>query len=151
MGNICEIKRTIAIWCKKGFVYELRVPKTKRRGTISGYFDNPMSLYLEADTLSDDIDVPAVYMTLNPVQSKIIARSYNQITDRSDSTTKDSEILVRHRLLIDLDPVRPSGISSSNAEHEQSIELAYKIFEFLASEGFSRPIIADSGNGAHLV
>ena len=151
MESINEIKRTIAIWCKKGFVYELRVPKTKRRGTISGYFDNPMDLYVEADTLSDDIDVPAVYMTLNPVQSKIIARSYNQITDRSDSTTKDSEILVRHRLLIDLDPMRPSGISSSNDEHEQSIELAYKIFEFLASEGFSRPIIADSGNGAHLV
>ena len=90
-----DIKKTLQIWCEDEKVYELRVPKTKRRGVISGYFDDLNALAVNADVLSEDVDIPAVYITLNPVIPDLIARSANETIDRSDVTTKDHEILRR--------------------------------------------------------
>src|SRR5438105_407027 len=131
-----DIVKTLELWCEKGQVYELRIPKTKRRGVISGYFDDMNSLAVNADVLSGDLDMPAVYITLNPVVPDVIARSANETLDRCDVTTKDHEILRRRLLLVDCDPIRPVGISSSNAEHQAAIDLSRQIREYLSSEGF---------------
>jgi len=144
-----DIVRTLQLWCEEGQVYELRVPKTKRRGVISGYFDDLNALAVNADTLSDDVDVPAVYLTLNPVIPDLIARSANETLDRCDVTTKDQEIARRRMLLVDCDPIRPVGISSSDAEHQAAIERSRQIREYLTGEGFPLSLLADSGNGGH--
>ncbi len=146
-----DINRTLHLWCEQGQVYELRVPKTKRRGVISGYFDDLKALAVNADTLSDDVEVPAVYLTLNPVLPDLIARSANETIDRSGVTTKDQEIVRRRLLLVDCDPRRPAGISSSNAEHQAALDRSRQIREFLRSEGFPPSLLADSGNGGHNV
>ncbi len=146
-----DIIRTLQLWCEDGQVYELRIPKTKRRGVISGYFDDPNALAVNADTLSDDQDVPAVYLTLNPVVPDLIARSTNETIDRSDVTTKDHEIARRRLLLVDCDPIRPTGISSSDAEHQAAIDRSRQIRAYLSSEGFPPSLLADSGNGGHNV
>jgi len=52
--------------------------------------------------------------------------------------------------LIDLDPKRPSGISSTASEHGQAITTACGIWDDLRGQ-FGDPVIADSGNGAHLL
>jgi hypothetical protein len=36
--NIEEIRRSVALFMEMGAIIELRVPKTEREGTISGYF-----------------------------------------------------------------------------------------------------------------
>lgn len=144
-----DIIKTLQLWCEDGHVYELRIPKTKRRGVISGYFDDFNSLAVNADTLSDDVDVPAVYLTLNPVVPDLIARSANETLDRCDQTTKDHESERRRLLLVDCDPIRPTGISSSDAEHDAAIERSWQIREYLLSEGFPSSLLADSGNGGH--
>src|SRR5476651_2469176 len=131
-----EIKKNLQLWCEDGQVYELRVPKTKKRGVISGYFDELNSLARNADVLSGDVDVPAVYITLNPVIPDLIARSANEILDRTEVTTKDHEIARRRLLLVDCDPIRPTGISSSDAEHHAAIERSRQIRDYLSSEGF---------------
>ena len=146
-----DIVRTLQLWCEEGHVYELRVPKTKRRGVISGYFDDRNALAVNADTLSDDEDVPAVYLTLNPAVPDLIARSANETLDRSDVTTKDHEIARRRLLLVDCDPIRPVGISSSEVEHQAAIDRSRRIRDYLSSEGFPPSLLADSGNGAHNV
>ena len=61
-----DIYKTLQIWCKEGQVYEIRVPKTKKRGVISGYFDDFKSLGLKAEELSGDTDIPAVYPPWKP-------------------------------------------------------------------------------------
>lgn len=99
-----DIIKSLHNWCEQGQVYELRVPKTKKRGVISGYFDDWNPLAVNADVLSGDIDVPAVYITLNPVIPDLIARSANETLDRSEVTTKDHEIAQRRLLLVDCDP-----------------------------------------------
>jgi hypothetical protein len=47
--------------------------------------------------------------------------------------------------------VRPSEISSSDVEHEAALERARDIRLVLTEEGWPEPILADSGNGAHLL
>jgi hypothetical protein len=65
--------------------------------------------------------------------------------------TGDGDIIRRIWFAIDLDPVRPSGISSSDPEHAAACEKAAEIMGYLTSCGWPEPIIADSGNGAHLL
>jgi putative DNA primase/helicase len=146
-----DIIKTLQLWCEDGQVYELRVPKTKKRGVISGYFDDFNALAVNADVLSGDIDIPAVYLTLNPVLPDLIARSANEVLDRCDVTTKDHEISQRRLLLVDCDPIRSAGISSSDAEHDAAIERSRQIRAYLSSEGFPLSLLADSGNGGHNV
>lgn len=72
-----DIKKTINIWCNKNCVYEIRVPKSNYFGTISGYFNDFDSLCSEAEFLSNDPKIPAVYMTLNACDPNALARSCN--------------------------------------------------------------------------
>src|SRR5207248_430248 len=64
--------------------------------------------------------------------------------------TSDQYISVRLRLLIDVDPERPSGISSTDAEKELAHERARDIYAFLKERNWPEPVVADSGNGSHL-
>lgn len=55
------------------------------------------------------------------------------------------------RLVIDLDPVRPTGTNSTAAELERAVEVAGKVALFFAGYGWPPPVSACSGNGRHLV
>ena len=52
---------------------------------------------------------------------------------------------------MDVDPARPADISSSDAEHEAALARARDIRMVLGEEGWSAPVLGDSGNGAHLL
>lgn len=134
-----------------GRVVELRLLNLDGRGgTASGYFDQP-ALLAEA-ALRYNRWAEGVYITLNPLPASLPARGNNQVRERARETTSDGDVLRRAWLPIDLDPTRPSGISSSEHEHQAALEQARRIREWLASEwGWHAPIFADSGNGAHLL
>jgi hypothetical protein len=70
---------------------------------------------------------------------------------KKDSTTSDADILRRRWLPIDIDPLRPSGVSSTNEEHTLALAKANEVASWIAGLGFPEPIKADSGNGAHLL
>jgi P4 family phage/plasmid primase-like protien len=132
-----------------GQIVELRVPKVDgRKRTDSGYFDNLHDLAEAAARYSGR--APGVYMTMNPVNSALFHRSNNRMVEYADMTTSDADIVSRHWLLIDADPVRPAGVSSSDAEHELALARANAVRDWLASRGWPDPVLADSGNGAHL-
>jgi hypothetical protein len=132
-----------------GNVHEVRIPKAGRRGTVAGYFDDAERL---ADAvLGIDGTVPGVYLTLNPCNPALLARAANRLQDHAQVTTSDTDILRRRWLLIDFDPVRPAGISSTNREHGRAIAAACGAWDDLRGAGFPDPVVADSGNGAHLL
>ena len=81
----------------------------------------------------------------------LFARAANRTHERVTSTTADQEVLNRRRLLLDFDPVRPTGISSTDGEHQAAIQRAITCRAVLTEAGFPQPILADSGNGGHLV
>ena len=70
---------------------------------------------------------------------------------KKDSTTSDADILRRRWLPIDIDPLRPSGVSSTDEEHGLALAKADEVARWIAGLGFPEPVRADSGNGAHLL
>jgi hypothetical protein len=132
-------------------VVELRVPKAGEYGTISGFFDNIRSLSAAAAELSGRF--PGVYVTLNPVKPELLERSPNRLTYNADKGTlaRDCDIVGRRWLLVDADPARPADVSSTDAEKQAALDLARRVRDELAARGWPAPILADSGNGAHLL
>ena len=104
-----------------------------------------------ATPLQWDREVPGIYVTLNPINTALLARSRNRAIPFCDTTTADGDVTARRWLPIDCDPVRPAGIPSTDGEHDAALARARAIREALAARGWPDPILADSGNGAHLL
>ncbi|MCK8519070.1 hypothetical protein [Methanoculleus sp. 7T] len=122
--------------------------------THSGYFDDYEALARAVEALDADPAVAGIYVTLNAVNPALLARRANRIKmrlSRKDATTADADTLRRRWLPVDIDPIRPSGVSSTDAEHDAALAAAERIAAYLAEQGFPEPLRADSGNGAHLL
>ncbi|MAG37625.1 MAG: hypothetical protein CL878_15430 [Dehalococcoidia bacterium] len=130
-------------------VAELRAPST-RRGTVSGYFNDPEKMAHTAVQLSGK--APAIYATVNPVNPALLARAANRTVRYAKHTTTDGDIIRRCWLLLDLDPKRPAGISATEKEHGAALALAWQVRDWLCNDcGWPHCTVADSGNGAHLL
>ena len=122
--------------------------------THSGYFSTPDALIRAVEPLDTDGSVHGIYVTLNVVNPALLSRRANRIKMRlgkKDSTTSDADILRRRWLPIDIDPQRPSGVSSTDEEHTLALAKADEVAAWLAGLGFPEPVRGDSGNGAHLL
>src|SRR5262249_17201307 len=146
-----EIQRTLKLLYNPGDIAELRVLHTSGSGTVSGYFNDMEKLANAAIQWSGQ--APGVYVTINPASPDLLARSNNQTKRWVKQTTSDREVTKRRWFVLDLDPVRLSGISSTDFEHEQALLRATDCTKFLRQRAFPENsiIIADSGNGAHVL
>jgi hypothetical protein len=147
-----EVQRALATLFPDGGVVELRA--LTDHSVHSGYFDNPGTLAEKAENLDTLQDVAGIYVTLNEVDPALLSRRANRVKmhlGRKDPSTSDADVLRRRWLPVDLDPVRPSGVSSTDEEHTAAIAHAERIRTWLAGQGFPDPVMADSGNGAHLL
>jgi len=133
-GEAIEI-RVVAPWCG------------------SGFFDNAKDL---GDALSelDGLKPEAVYCSLNPVTSGAFARSPNQFQRAKRGVRlacRGEDISRRAWTLIDFDPRRPAKMSSTDAEKELARQKMMTVQDYLLSEGVPQMVVADSGNGFHLL
>lgn len=144
-----EIRRFVSI-LPPG-TYEVRALNTSK-ATKSGYFNHDLAGIIPAAVALSG-KVPAVYLTINRVNPDLILRANNRIIDYAKYTTADKDIIRRDWLPIDLDAVRPEGISSTDSEHQAALDLAFKVAEYLQLQGISKDsfVVADSGNGAHVL
>ena len=113
---------SLGLLIEPGSVAELRIPNAGPKHTISGYFNDIAKMAATAERLSGR--VPGVYFTLNPVVPALLARANNRVIENARSTTADGEIVKRRWLPIDFDALRPSGISSTEAEHDAALDMA---------------------------
>ncbi len=116
---------------------------------ISGYFraDSP-----RIETELAKYPNRTFYQTMNRVKDACYARGqHERLVERPKETTSDNDIVGYQWLLIDADPVRPSGVSSSGAEKEAARRVAGMTMKKLMAMGFSEPVVGDSGNGYHLL
>ena len=144
-----EVERAIRLLFQPGDVIEVRIPKT-RAGVVAGYFEDFQAM-TEAICHADlKYKASGVYYVLNRINPALLGRAYNRLKERADHTTADHNIVGRRWLPVDLDPVRPAGISASDGEHATAVQRARTIADDMATE-WERPIISDSGNGAHLL
>ncbi len=142
------IIESLSILKREVDVTELRILKTTK-GTVSGYFND----YQELAEVAGEYDakIPAIYFTLNPVKPELLSRAKNRIVKGAKNTTADADIQCRRWFPIDFDPVRATGISSTDEEHQAALTIAKEVQQFLTEKGWSEPVFADSGNGAHLL
>lgn len=147
--NSSEVRK--AIQCLQGTdsVFEVRAIGTAKKDILSGYFRDAETLLRAFDTI--DLRQRNIYVTLGQVKSDCFARAQSQHFLKSPQTTSDTDVAGYRWLFIDLDPVRPAGISSTNAELDIAKKMARKVYLYLKDLGFMEPIKALSGNGCHLL
>ncbi len=145
--NEATLQTTLNTLKKPGEVIEVRILKTDK-GTVSGYFSDHDSL---VNSVKKYIGKYDIYFTLNPVKEELLARCKNRLQPYAKTTSTDGDIERISYVLIDIDPVRASGISSSEDEKKAAVDLIKKIRKDLMAEEFPEPIVADSGNGYHML
>jgi len=92
-----------------------------------------------------------IYFTLQVIDPRLIGRSCNKLKPTS-LTTSDNNVLFYRWIPIDIDPIRPSGVSSSDSELTSAMEIRDIICEWIIdATNYSAPIKGMSGNGAHLL
>lgn len=147
------IHRAIAMLAPPGGVFEIRalnVPGYGKPSTWAGYF-NDRSKAAHCVYALDRKKPGGIYLVLNEINPALLARSPNIMTENPKATTSDADIVRRRWLPIDFDPKRPSGISSNEDEHCAAEDIARECAAWLSSQGWPQPILADSGNGSHLL
>jgi hypothetical protein len=146
-----EVLRALKVLTEPDQVTELRILKMGNLRTVSGFFDRDHHGDLAEAAASYDTTAPGIFVTMNPVDRALLGRANNRVKVRAEETTADQHILKRRFLLLDGDPVRASAVSSSNSEHDTALAFMWQIAIDLGTEGWPKPILGDSGNGAHLL
>ncbi|MFZ0931364.1 MAG: hypothetical protein WAN11_22360 [Syntrophobacteraceae bacterium] len=157
-----HIHKALEFFHPKGSVFEIRAlgpstPKSEhwegyaggKKGIISGYYDDTIKA-TEAVAALDSVGCEGIYVTMNEVDPALLGRASNRLKV-ADKTTSDQDIPVLRRILIDMDPARPAGISSTDEEHEEALKRAAMLRGQLTAKGWPQPLYGDSGNGAHLI
>lgn len=156
------MKQVYELFCEPGAVVEIRAlglqGKSKfwkgwarEQSVVAGYFDNAEAFEAAAQAL-DTAKAVGVWFTINPPTPSLLARSVNKLVANPKATTTDQDITCLRWLPLDLDPVRPSGISADDAEVSRASELGKKITAWMEGEmGFAAGIRAFSGNGYHIL
>lgn len=154
-----DVRRVLELLYQPGDVFEVRAPNCRDRGnaryayTCSGYFTG--ALLDPAVSAIEQLDqaaiAPGIYVTLNPVAPALLARAANRIQPRARETSQDKDVARRRWLLIDVDPVRPAGVSATDEELARARKRTDAIATYLHGLEWPAPIRAMSGNGYHLL
>ena len=136
-GDVAEL-RAIRVRGKDGIEHRV----------VNGYYDDAAAFARDVRKL--DGRAQGVYITLNPLKRELLDRSPNKLTAGCAAAT-DADVLSRRWLLLDFDPKRPAGMSSTDDELASAMKRADECWLYLRSEGWPDPVSAVSGNGAHLL
>lgn len=143
--NEQQIRYAIDLIKQNGLV-EVRILQGKK--SISGYFKDVDNIIREIKRYED----ANIYFVLNEINDACYSREQKEkLYENPKNTTSDTDISKREWVLIDIDPVRPSGVSATDDEKKHAMEIGNKVFKFLRDAGFAEPVCADSGNGVHLL
>jgi len=130
----------------------VRTAGAGRSHTEAGFFDADHLHEMARLALELTRRARGVYFTLNPLRPEILARRCNRIDwAAAGELAKDQDVLARRWLLVDVDPIRDSHISATDAEKARAHDTSHAVRDFLRSRSWPDPILADSGNGYHLL
>tara|TARA_Y100001963_G_C6787009_1_gene453389 strand:+ start:1316 stop:3775 length:2460 start_codon:yes stop_codon:yes gene_type:complete len=129
----------------------LQVPTNVGPRTFSGFFDDLDKFSAAAAKLSN-MGASGVYFTLNPLKASVTSQARNLVTIATRGVlSKDVDVVHPKWLLIDIDPERPSKESATDDEKAEAGQVAFAVLSFLGQQGWPEPLLADSGNGYHLL
>lgn len=147
---IDRIHKNLRLLVRPGQVTELRALNCG--GTVSGYFDHDHLAGMAAAAAELEHHASGVYLVANPVSpDRLAARPNATARAGTGDTTQAAHVVGREALLVDFDPVRPGGVSATEAEKGRAAKLAGRVWRHLGGLGWPAPLVADSGNGMHLI
>ena len=151
------VAQWLRLFIEPGQVVELRAlgcsyKSYQRPHTEAGFFDYDHLDVMASESLRLTNFAQGVYWTINPINPELLSRRANRV-DVADRgvLTQDSDVTHRRFLLVDADPVRASGISSSGSEKSLARKKCFLIRDTLHDDGWPDPILCSSGNGYHLL
>lgn len=126
----------------------------KRPHVRGGYYHT--SKLLEAAraafNMSAFLKATGVYWNLNPLKPESHSRMCNRVDFvKTGEAASDADVLRRHLFLVDCDPIRIRGVSSTDSERAAALAKAVDIRNHLKQRGWPDPYLCDSGNGWHLL
>jgi len=150
-----EIQRALECFIGEDQVFEIRALNVKKSATfsykvVSGYFDRKHLKEAVKEICTLGPKAKMVCFTINPIMQEALHRSANHMTEQFAEAANDLEVLRLRWFLIDIDPERLPGISSTEAEHDSALKLADVIEASMCQNGWPEPIKVDSGNGVHM-
>lgn len=145
--DINQIRRTFEVFKANNELVEVRVI-SKSGKNASGYFKSVDKLL----SCVEKFDHENIYFVLNSINDACYSRDQRDYFIESPKvTTSDNDIINRDWFLIDVDCKRSAGVGSTDAEKQQSKDVANNVFSYLRDLGFASPVVCDSGNGVHLL
>ena len=145
MLNESEIRKTITVMKPENQLFEIRVIYGNK-AMYSGYFQNADALMLGFSELRNFGDCN-IYITLNSLNPACYDRTQkNRFEKNSKVSTSGNDVIGYDWLMIDLDPKRPSGTSSTDEQIRKAKEKGNEIFRFMRDLGFEKPLSGFSGN-----
>lgn len=128
MNPVEQMTESLRLLHPRGSTFEIRILNIPNgdypKYTMSGYFRDPVCAAKPVIGYELDGKAP-IYVTLNPCLPALYARCKERLETRPASTTSDAEIQRRRWLLVDFDPTRPAGTSSTDAQ----LQLAHETCE----------------------
>jgi hypothetical protein len=150
-----RVVEQLRILIEPGQVVELRaldVRNNNRPHVESGFFDTDHLKEMALAALQLGRSAKGVYFTLNPLNPDLLARRCNRVAWANEGElAKDKDVLRRRWLLVDADPVRDPYVSATDAEKALALETVTSVRDYLRGTGWPEPVLADSGNGYHLL
>lgn len=134
-----QIAKWLRILVSPDSTVEMRVLYNSGAPHVRHYVATDL-LTMAEDAARFSEDAKGVYWMLNPLP-----------IDWGGSPAKDTDIARRRWLFIDCDPIRTGTVSSSATEKEAARLRMIDVDSFLADRDWPAPVIADSGNGWHLL
>ena len=141
----------LALLFEPSDIVELRALHKGRKRTDAGYFNGAHWHDLVEHAAMLNAKGAAVYVTLNRLDPQLHSRYYNRVKDFAEATATDANITRRRWLLLDFDPKRPKGTSATEDQLEAAKFAARGCYQHLKARGWPAPIVAESGNGMHLL
>jgi len=127
----------------KGQTVELRAIGTKgAKSAIVTVDDSKLADAAKFVESQEAAGSRGVYWTPNPIKGRGKGKG---------GAATDADVLRRHWLLIDVDPVRPADTSATTAEREAAWKVSHDVRSTLEASGFGGLVVCDSGNGWHVM
>jgi hypothetical protein len=148
-----EIGRALRLLYRPGDTIELRC---FLRGSqiLNGYYRDQDRLVADAMSVNESLNPQlSAYTCLNPCKPELYARRPDKIERAAaGEAVSDSEVLLRRWLLVDCDPIRPKGVSATDAQKAAAEQLVQQAYRYLTEQlQLPRPVVGDSGSGFHLL
>lgn len=146
--NESELRKWYSVFKNNNELVEIRVINKSANKVFSGYFTDIETIIkaLEPHQHSD------IYFTLNAINEACYSRKQrDRFVVKAEATTSDSDIIGRTWALIDIDCEKPASVNSTDAEKAEAKKVAGEVYRFLLSQGFNKPVVADSCNGYHIL